>query len=1019
MAATRGMLTAAMEHYQAGRLQQAEQTYRQILQTAPEHAEALYFLGLIGHQVGNNQTALDFLSRSIASESDAAAPHCMIATVYLAVGRTEEAIASCRQALLLRPDYAQAHHNLGIALQTQGNVGEAVSCYRQALILKPDSPETLNNLGGLFHAGDQLDEAVTHYRKALELNPKYAEAHSNLGNTLAKQGKYDEAVACYRRALEIRPDFAEVHNNLGMTLQDQGDLDAAVASFQQAIEIRPNYAEAFNNLGYALTERGNLNEAVAALHHALQHRANYADALNNLGTALRAQGRLDEAEKSLNMALQARPDFPEAHSNLGIVLKGLKRHDEALACFRRALQIKPDSVEVLNNLGLTLEDRGRYEEALETYRRLVKLQPSQLHWELRRVALCCPEVLQSSEDAAEYRRRLEADLQRFSLMDLRIPPARLASLGSKPPFHLMYHGRDDRAIKEAYAGIFRNSFPQAAPKPGTGLPRIGFLVTKEHEGIFLRCMRGVLQRLDPEAFELVVICSLAGSAMIRNRIENESVRIVVIPERLDRIVEIVRTAALDVLYYWEVGSDTTNYFLPFFRLAPVQCTSWGMPVTSGIPQVDYYLSDELVEPEDAQEHYSERLVRAATLLSYQERVCLPESPRRREDFGFKPQQHLYVCPQNVRKLHPDFDPLIGSILRRDPLGVVVITEDEHGYGAQKLRNRFAKTLAKLTDRIVFLPRQPYADYLSLIAAADVVLDPLHFGGAVTTYDVLSLNQPLVTLPSGFRRGRFTLGCYRKMGLTECVAADEEDYVEKAVRLGTDPDYRLTVIEQIRRNSPLLFEDQQVIQEYERILQRFVEEARAHRTPNGATMEPSKASKTVLHVGCGCVDPERLHSEFRGPLWKEIRLDANPAVSPDIVASMTDMQQVADGSVDAVWSSHGLEHLYAHEVPLALKEFLRVLTPGGLVLLSLPDLQAACRELAEGNAEDPLYVSSAGPISTIDMIYGHRDSIARGNHLMAHKTGFTAATLRKKLEVAGFQRIDVQRQGWNLWARAYK
>ncbi len=824
MATTREELAAAMEHHQAGRLQQAEGIYRQILQTEPEHAEALYFLGVIGHQAGDNQTALDYLSRSIASKSNAAASHCMIATVYLAVGRTEEAVASCRQALLLRPDYAQAHHNLGIALQTQGNLGEAVSCYRQALILEPDSPETLNNLGGAFQAVDQLDEAATHYRKALLLKPEYAEAHSNLGNTLTKQGKYDEAVACYRRALQIRPDFAEVHNNLGMTLQDQGDLDAAVASFQQAVQLRPDYAEAYNHLGHALTERGNLNEAVAAFHQALQHRANYAEALNNLATALQAQGRLDEAEKSLNMALRARPDFAEAHSNLGAVLQGLKQHDEALACFRRALEIKPDFVEVLNNLGLALEDQRNFEEAAETCRKLIELQPRQPLWELRLATLSCPDVLKRVEEADEYRARLEADLRRLSAVEMPIPPAKLAVLGGTPPLQLMYQGRDDRPIKEAFANTVRRSLPKPRPGVPTEKPRIGFVVTQGREIIFLQFIRGILEHLDGDLFDVAVLCAPSGVAVIRTRIANPAVSILPLPARIDRSAEAIRAVGFDLLYYWEVGSDTTNYFLPFFRPAAVQCTSWGIPVTSGIAEIDYYLSSELLETEDAAAHYTEELVKLTTLPIYYYRPELPAEPKGREHFGLASDRNLYCCPQSLLKFHPDFDRLLAGILQRDPTGELVLIAG-HARAKEALTERFSAAMPDCIDRIRFFPWQARGDFFSLTSACDVMLDTLYFGGGNTTYEALGLGLPVVTLPSAYMRGRVAAACYRKMGVTDCVASDPAGYVDVAVRLATDRDYRETVRSQIAASSDVLFEDLGAVGELQEFFQQAIQSRR--------------------------------------------------------------------------------------------------------------------------------------------------------------------------------------------------
>jgi hypothetical protein len=180
-----------------------------------------------------------------------------------------------------------------------------------------------------------------------------------------------------------------------------------------------------------------------------------------------------------------------------------------------------------------------------------------------------------------------------------------------------------------------------------------------------------------------------------------------------------------------------------------------------------------------------------------------------------------------------------------------------------------------------------------------------------------------------------------------------------------------------------------------------------------------ARKRVLHVGCGSNRPGKLHPSFNADGWQEIRLDIDAEVQPDIVACITDMRQVAEASVEAIWSSHNLEHLYAHEVPLALKEFWRVLKPDGFVLITLPDLQAAAEYVARGQLEEVIYVSPAGPVSALDMCYGFRPALATGNRFMAHKTGFTAATLRQKLVDRGFVDVRVERENLALWAIGHR
>lgn len=177
--------------------------------------------------------------------------------------------------------------------------------------------------------------------------------------------------------------------------------------------------------------------------------------------------------------------------------------------------------------------------------------------------------------------------------------------------------------------------------------------------------------------------------------------------------------------------------------------------------------------------------------------------------------------------------------------------------------------------------------------------------------------------------------------------------------------------------------------------------------------------TFLHVGCGPLRKVKTTPEFAGPMWTEVRLDIDPAVRPDIVASMTDMTPVPSASMDALYSSHNIEHLYPTEVPVALREFARVLKPDGFAVITCPDLQSVAAMVAQGKLLEPLYESSAGPISPIDVLYGHRDALEKGNLFMAHRTGFTHRTLWQLLTEAGFVSVIVRQRTnlFDLWAAA--
>jgi len=180
-------------------------------------------------------------------------------------------------------------------------------------------------------------------------------------------------------------------------------------------------------------------------------------------------------------------------------------------------------------------------------------------------------------------------------------------------------------------------------------------------------------------------------------------------------------------------------------------------------------------------------------------------------------------------------------------------------------------------------------------------------------------------------------------------------------------------------------------------------------------------KTFLHVGCGPQYKSQIKG-FDNENWKEIRFDIDEKVNPDIVGTLLDMSAVATGSVDAIYSSHNIEHVFPHEVPIVLKEFYRVLKDDGMVVLSCPDLQSVCEAVINDKLLDPLYETSAGnKIAPIDILYGWRAPIAAGNEYMAHKGGFTYSVLNGAFLEVGFKMNYGGRNPdrWELFILSFK
>jgi protein O-GlcNAc transferase len=279
--------TAALAHYDAGRLAEAEQVCRQILAADSKHVNAWHLLGGLALRSGQRDLAIQYLRRTVE----------------------------------LEPRFSQAYHNLGTALQEQGQLAEAVECYRRALVLRPDLAQAESNLGTALGAMGQLEEAIAAFRRALAHLPGLAQVQNNLGNALQKQGQIEEAIACYQKAIELQPDFPEARNNLSTAFKAQGKLDEAVASYQQALSLKSQYPEALNNLANALKDMARMEEAVDCFRRALAIRPNFAAAHSNLAYSLTfcegydAAAIYDEARRFDEQHTAPLAQFIQTHAN--------------------------------------------------------------------------------------------------------------------------------------------------------------------------------------------------------------------------------------------------------------------------------------------------------------------------------------------------------------------------------------------------------------------------------------------------------------------------------------------------------------------------------------------------------------------------------------------------------------------------------------------------------------------------------------------------------------------------------
>lgn len=359
----------------SGRLAEAEQLLRQILQAQPRHAHALHLLGVVAHQGGQPDLALKLITDAIALDGEVALFHSNLAEMYRQKGQLTEAIRHGEAALALDPSMATAHSNLGIAYFDAGDLERAEACQLQALVLAPNLLQALNNLGSIERERKNLKAAADCYRRALSIQPDYVEALSNLGAVLVEDNEADQAAVPLERALQLQPNFPEALCNLGLVSLKQERHDLAIALLRRSLQLRASYPEAMLGLARALQAASQLQHAHEVVHDMLQHHPQHADAWTLLGTVCVELDQSEEAEKAYRKALEIDPAKVDAMTGLGNLRLEQGRIEEAEASLNQTLTIEPDNLGALFHLVQT----RKVEEGDLSVHRLEALQTCTLN----------------------------------------------------------------------------------------------------------------------------------------------------------------------------------------------------------------------------------------------------------------------------------------------------------------------------------------------------------------------------------------------------------------------------------------------------------------------------------------------------------------------------------------------------------------------------------------------------------------------------------------------------------------
>ena len=477
--------------------------------------------------------------------------------------------------------------------------------------------------------------------------------------------------------------------------------------------------------------------------------------------------------------------------------------------------------------GLNHAQAGRLQQAEQCYKQVLAFDANPTTRIL--LAGLVPPIYLSNEELQQYRARVMENLRKLKNEGLSLD---VTTQFAVPEFFVTYQGLNDVELQKLRASLYRAPgdmvLPAHRPK---GKIRVGFISGHFREHTIGRLNIGLLGQLDPESFHVTVIATNPPKGEFAEQFRDTADAFIDIPNDGHYARRMIAGQKLDVLFYTDLGMEPVTYTLALTRMAPVQCVTWGHPVTSGIPTVDYFISSEALESHGSDEQYTEKLVRLKHLAVYYERPKLPPPEQRkpRSAFNLPDGATLYGCLQSLYKFHPDFDALLAGVLRGDPKGVLVLLKGNHPDWEQRLAQRWSTTMPDVATRVRWVDRQDRDGFLTLTSLIDVSLDPIHFGGGNTSYEALSMGIPIVTMPSSFLRGRLTYAMYQQMGINDCVANSADAYINTALRLGTDRSYRDEVSRRILGAGDAIFENPAGVRDLEEFLMGAVSEFRAFGT----------------------------------------------------------------------------------------------------------------------------------------------------------------------------------------------
>ncbi|MEI6830079.1 MAG: tetratricopeptide repeat protein [Synechococcaceae cyanobacterium ELA445] len=784
-----------------------------------EYRKALPILGKLTRQAGEH--------RANAFSNMAAAHY------YL--GHFIAAEMAARSSIALDPLLASAHLNHGNALFALGRFSLAAEAYKSALRLSPSCPLTINAYC-LLLADQGEEEKLQHFLDDLviQLNPDDQDHKSlshifcNLSAKLFAKSQLTAANSAAAKAIFLDPILHSAHLNLANTLYALRAYDEAHESYKTALLLAPYCHTTLSSYVSFLAEQGKRDEHLELLSKWINLAADNHESLYHLGCNLAYAGRDEDSAQALTKALALDPTNTQYSYQLARMLLKIGHYHNALSVLIDGHKKNPDDYNLLSLLGMTYWSASYIEDAILFLELAAARQQDDLMASLNS---CCalPIIPMSSLEINLYRQRLTDGL--YALMAKEPPTLSLNNEAFSHCFYLAYHNHDDKSLLELYSQLLTRSLKHSGYGDnwlGTRKPnmrasekiRVGFYSSYFWNHSNAIAFEGLIKNLDRTRFEIVLIHGFDTKCdSTRNRIDSYCDETYLMPYGIQEGHLFLVTLDLDVLFYTDIGMATPDSVMANLRSAPIQVTGWGIPHTSGIDTIDYYLSSDLAEPHHAQDSYSEDLIRLPGLPCCYLSETLSYKPLPREYFFLPPDATLIGSLQALHKFHPDDDIVLEEIAILNPDAVFVICESAIPALTQRYLDRVSESAPTYRDRLHILARTPRSSFLSLWGCMDLLLDPLYYGSGVTFFESSYSGSPILTMEGNLLRNRIVAAGYRKMGITSPpVVHSMQEYVELATQLINDPGRLRRLREEIASKAKrFLYDDMDYVTGFESFL----------------------------------------------------------------------------------------------------------------------------------------------------------------------------------------------------------